>query len=1082
MRIKCLGLLLLLLNPLATATTYYVSSVGEDTWSGTSETAPWKTITKVNSIISTLKGGDKILFRRGDIFSGTLKISASGINGNPVIIGSYGTGSSPVISGFATLTSWTSSGTGIYKCSLPASLSVNMVTLNGVPQALGRFPNQDFLIFESHTSNTSITDKELTGTPNWTGAEVVLKLSRYEIYRIPISNHTAGTITFKTNQFGEIKDGYGYFIQKDLRTLDTFGEWYHDGTYLYMYFGTSDPASYTVKAGTNDRLVYINNANHVTIENLAFEGANTAAVVVSKYNYITIQNCKFDHIGKYAFMYSYNAEFSNSLKIDNCSINNALDSGIRLDGKCLNSIITNNKITNCGLLAGMGNKDGQSFFGGIYCVGSKGRYEYNIIENVGRNGIWFHGDSSLVKNNFINKFCLVLDDAGGIYLSDWALTYGKKITGNIVLNGVGNNEGIPVTTSLYGEGIYLDYGTKNVEISGNTTANCGDAGIKLHCAESVLIENNTSFNNLRQIMLLQSKTEYPVKDLIINGNIFFSKKPVQLCLLSKSNLENLKSFGKANYNYYARPADDDEVFYTYSPATGSKMRTLSGWQSFTGQDLMSKKSSLVISDTSEIDFYYNAGKTSKQITLSQAMTDVEGKKYENSITLAPFTSIILMVDPNPDQPVVPKYVSSAIQNSTPDILEITYSTNLAATPMPPADAFTVKINDIPVTVTKVTISGNKILLTLAEPVKYGDKATVEYTQPESDKLQTSKGTPAESTTAQTVKINLLDPAVKNDPPVVSLMYKPETFSGFVYELDASGTTDPDNDELTYEWTVPASIPVSGTTGPIIRFLAPMVIRSETIRFTLKVSDGRSTGNKEFGVDIMPYKPELGMVKISKTEASGYYQNYYPGNATDGSLSSVWSAEGDNQWIQLNLSAPNKISHLQVAFLSEQKYESYFDIYVSKDNMIWEPVFLKTASCYFSGAYQVFSFPETKSGTEYSFIKLVGHGNSLDSWNKFSEIKVFGSDGGNSAKSAYNSGLVTIYPNPVKELLNLLILEPSSDTQSMRIYNSSGSLCLEKALDPGINYFNFPLSLKPGIYIVKILQSGLITHTQKLIVV
>ena len=114
-----------------------------------------------------------------------------------------------------------------------------------------------------------------------------------------------------------------------------------------------------------------------------------------------------------------------------------------------------------------------------------------------------------------------------------------------------------------------------------------------------------------------------------------------------SDTNDIPSFGTADNNYYARPIDDDDVFYTYQPSTGSKSRTLAGWQSFTSQDLNSFKSPIAITNVNDILFEYNASKTNKVVTLTKPMIDVTGKKYQGSVTLLPYTSIILMVDPNP---------------------------------------------------------------------------------------------------------------------------------------------------------------------------------------------------------------------------------------------------------------------------------------------------------------------------------------------------------------------------------------------------------------------------------------------------
>ena len=81
------------------AATYYVDAAGgNDSNSGASESAAWKTITKVNN--SSFSPGDQILFKRGGIWTGkTLSIPSDGAEGNHITIGAYGTGDKPAIEG-----------------------------------------------------------------------------------------------------------------------------------------------------------------------------------------------------------------------------------------------------------------------------------------------------------------------------------------------------------------------------------------------------------------------------------------------------------------------------------------------------------------------------------------------------------------------------------------------------------------------------------------------------------------------------------------------------------------------------------------------------------------------------------------------------------------------------------------------------------------------------------------------------------------------------------------------------------------------------------------------------------------------
>jgi hypothetical protein len=208
-----------ILSNLATAADYYVSSTGNDSADGLSSSTAWKTLSKLNSVGSSFNPGDRIFLKRGDVFYGSLIISSSGTEANPIVFGAYGTGSNPVITGFSSVSSWTYVKPGIYRSSLSTSSPVNVVSVNGTPQTLGRYPNTGYLIFESHYSNKSIIDNELSASPDWTGAEMVLKKNPYSLFRNKITNHSGSTIYYTANFSGEPADRYGYFIQNSIKTL-----------------------------------------------------------------------------------------------------------------------------------------------------------------------------------------------------------------------------------------------------------------------------------------------------------------------------------------------------------------------------------------------------------------------------------------------------------------------------------------------------------------------------------------------------------------------------------------------------------------------------------------------------------------------------------------------------------------------------------------------------------------------------------------------------------------------------------------------------------------------------------------------
>jgi len=78
---------------------YYVNPSGNDSNNGLSQAAAWKTIAKVNAMMSNLQPGDQVLFKAGSKWNEQLRVTKSGILGNPIIFDSYGTGAKPIISG-----------------------------------------------------------------------------------------------------------------------------------------------------------------------------------------------------------------------------------------------------------------------------------------------------------------------------------------------------------------------------------------------------------------------------------------------------------------------------------------------------------------------------------------------------------------------------------------------------------------------------------------------------------------------------------------------------------------------------------------------------------------------------------------------------------------------------------------------------------------------------------------------------------------------------------------------------------------------------------------------------------------------
>jgi len=298
-------------------------------------------------------------------------------------------------------------------------------------------------------------------------------------------------------------------------------------------------------------------------------------------------------------------------------------------------------------------------------------------------------------------------------------------------------------------------------------------------------------------------------------------------------------------------------------------------------------------------------------------------------------------------------------------------------------------------------------------------------------------------------------------------------------INASGSFDTDKDKLTFTWLTPNNVPISTTSGSVIEYLGPIVSSSTTVEFTLRISDGKTTQSKVIPIEILPYKPELEVAEVANIEASSFHAPNYPYNIIDGNIGTMWSANGDNQWLIIELKHPFSVQHVKIAFQPGQRKESFFDVFGSVDNETWEPILTKSASCAFSGDLQVFEFPPSKTVREFNYIKLVGRCNSTDTWNYISELKIFGSR--YRYNLAYEKLPVKIYPNPAQEYVTIRIDESSLMPDFIQLTDLSGIIIERVEVNPDIREFTIPFNLKPGIYIVQLGSGEITLFTQKLIV-
>lgn len=522
------------------ATNYYFStSNGNDANTGNSINTSWVTISKASPI-----AGDSILLKAGDVFYQTIVITSAN-----VAYGRYGVGANPIISGFTTLMGWTNYSGNIYYASLNVPI-LNMVTIDGKVKGMGRYPNNTLLHYNAHVTNTKIVDTAMNST-NWTGSELVIRKQRWIWDRHTITAKNSDTLTYNAlNSYGNNSiyapiDKNGYFIQNDLRTLDTDGEWYYDTTAKRLYiYSVSMPSTRIIKASLLDRNVYVNYFTNISFIGIDFEGANTTSAYMVGTSNISFNNCNFNQQGGDGL---YGIYVSN-IYIRNCNINNVLNDGLYIEYMGNNIVLDNVYTYNCGVIIGAG-KSGESAQEALGMNADNITVTNCHVVNSGYNGIQFSGNHAFIKGNFVDSFCLIKDDGGGIYT--YSGDSDRIIRNNVVTNAIGAYAGAEAFYyENYGKaaGIYLDGSSNHTLVDYNTLRNGNWAGVFINNNHHNSVINNNISNNAMQVYVYNYNTD--THDITSMYNTFVSNANQYGLYIDNYSSDRISSFLNSDYNTY----------------------------------------------------------------------------------------------------------------------------------------------------------------------------------------------------------------------------------------------------------------------------------------------------------------------------------------------------------------------------------------------------------------------------------------------------------------------------------------------------------------------------------------------------
>jgi len=479
------------------------------------------------------------------------------------------------------------------------NIAISQLLENDLPQGVAHHPNKGFdstlpnsMYFKTASTSPTVVVNGKNGSNYFTtgndfflptggsikqGTEVTIRNHAYELSHVKVTDVTNNKVSISPNTNMPLYwTGMGYFFTNELWMLDSVNEWYFDASsQVLYYYPSSEPLSNNIKYSNNIIGADLRGKSYIQLDGISFNGIGTGVNAYAAKN-ITLNNLDISNTLNAAIT----AENTDTLLVQNSNFNHIGDEGVVCRNSNNTSVINN---TFDQIAAVLDNQlkiisiPHRSI--GVIVLGNNSRVRGNTISNYGRKGINTLANS-VIENNLFTNGCLVNSDCGAIHLDSRAA--GTNITGNLINGLVGDVNGLPTNIfPMHTVGVYIDEGSNNNEITGNTITST-EYGIQLHDAYQLKVTNNLVFGSRKNEILIQEsfKTLNPegnVHDLLLTGNKIFPTNPTgQLRLWS--TVTNLNDFGVFDGNLYSNYYNPSVVSERYGL---TKYYTLSAWQAST---------------------------------------------------------------------------------------------------------------------------------------------------------------------------------------------------------------------------------------------------------------------------------------------------------------------------------------------------------------------------------------------------------------------------------------------------------------------------------------------------------------------
>ncbi len=579
-RIIWFGIGLILSLPVF-STNYYLSLNGNNTANGLSPATAWQSIDQLNSQTHTLNPGDTVFFRRGDVFFGQIELQKDGLPGSPIVLGAYGTGAAPVISGSEALSNWTQ---------LPASPiwytnvswdTVAYLFLGDKMQTLARYPNQGYLTIDNGNKNQLSCSLLPGGANYWQGATVRIRTSRWTYESRKVASSTAaGQVIFQNNIVNNAAGGWGFFMDNRFQELDQAGEWYFDHALNRVYYwphNNQNPNLLSLRGSNFEYGLsrYNNKAiKHLEIRDLTFADQIIEGVRLKNQGGedLLIQHCQFYRQGETGIYIA-----GKNVRVLQCQFADQLGRGIK-GNNIVGGNFEDNTLRRIGMVDGYGYDGNQNMNGFHFTNTTHALIAGNQIDSVGYTAISCYTAYSTIENNILRHSNLRLDDGASIY------AYGPQshhtlIQHNFIEHAVGYPVGTNNPTKHHSYGIYMDQGVTYNTIRHNTIVDVATAGIFINTGNHhMLIEENLVVDfGVRGIQVLETVSANSTHHNLFTHNLVYSYREDTEPVVIFSLFGTEATIATFTQNYLFHPYSE----YTMRRGNYSNQRpyTLEEWES-----------------------------------------------------------------------------------------------------------------------------------------------------------------------------------------------------------------------------------------------------------------------------------------------------------------------------------------------------------------------------------------------------------------------------------------------------------------------------------------------------------------------